>query len=308
MSVIIFGGNGFIGANLINKLKEKETIYSFNSKYNYLIKNGSKINITSKYAISLLKKDKNIEAYFCSSVRYNPIHYKKKPLDIYKKNIFILIQFLKLISNIKIKKVTLLSSYAVYGHNRKSKCYENEIIDKSYFSKGENFYALSKHNQEQIFISYCEQKDLPFNIVRLPSIFGENSSLVIKNAHVIPSLIMKLIREPKELDIFGTGNEKREFIYVGDLIKFLLKIRKIKALNIINFGSCKFITIKKLSYILNKKISPTSILHYNNKSISDVPMRFVSNKKLLTIFKNFKFTEFDIAIKKTISWYKKQSK
>tara|TARA_B100000989_G_C19524420_1_gene465985 strand:+ start:723 stop:1649 length:927 start_codon:yes stop_codon:yes gene_type:complete len=308
MAIIIFGGSGFIGTNLINKLKNKETIYSINSKYIYLINKKSNIKINLKKITRLLKKDKFIEAYFCSSVRYDFNKYKNKPLNVYKKNILMMINFIQFFSKFEIKKITMISSYAVYGHNRKSNCNENEIIDKNYFSKGENFYALAKHNQEQLFISFCEQINLEYNIIRLPSIFGENSSLLIKNAHVIPSLIMKLLKKPKKLDIYGTGNEEREFIYVGDLIEFLLIIRKVKPLKIINFGSSKFLKIKDLSNILKQKISPKTILYFNNKSISDVPIRFVSNKKLLSIFNKFQFTNFDSAINKTISWYKMKYK
>ena len=72
MTLVVFGGTGFVGSAIINELNKKEKIISisskkvriYDSKSNNLIKNTSLKNY--------LKKEKNFDAIFCASTRYDP--------------------------------------------------------------------------------------------------------------------------------------------------------------------------------------------------------------------------------------------
>lgn len=304
MTLVVFGGSGFVGSAIISKLRNKERIVSFSSSKIEIIKSNSISKVKYNNVINYLKNEKKFDAIFCASTRYDPKKYINNSLDIFLNNISAFVKFMKILQNSKLGKVILISSYAVYGNNIKN---NNEMskISVNKFSKKEFFYAQAKYLQENIFLNFCKEKSIKYNIIRLPSIYGPGSTLNLKNAHVVPSFIIQILKNKKSMKIYGNGSEKREFIFIFDLIKIILKLRKKNISGIINIGSNKFITIKDL---LNKIINLTnSKIHteYNNKSISDVPLRKVNYHKFKRNFKRFEFEEITNGLKKTIEWYKK---
>ena len=305
MSLLIFGGTGFIGSSLIQSQKKIEKIVSFSSKNIGIFEKNKKIKISKKVAIKKLKNFKKIDAIFCASTRYNPKKYSEKPKKVFKNNINSVLRFIRLLDNFEINKIILISSYAVYGHRSKRYNVENSIISVKNFSHKEFYYASAKYLQEELIMNFCKKKKLKMIILRLPSVYGPGSTLKKENAHVIPSFIMQNLKKLKKMTIFGNGKEKREFLYIMDLIQIILKFRKINDIGIFNIGPNKFISIKYLLNFIIKSTNSNIKTKFNNVSFSDVPLRKVSYKKFNKIFKKYKYTKFESGLKNTINWYRK---
>lgn len=303
MALVIFGGTGFLGSTLTKKQKIRENIYSISSKKINLYKSKSTKFISKKFLKDNLKKEKKLDAIFCAATRYDPKKYSDEPLTVFQNNINAIIKFLNIIDQTKIRKVLLISSYAVYGNKNKQNKENSKILVEN-FSNKEFYYAFAKFIQENLLINFCKKKNINYNIVRLPSIYGPGSTLKIKNSHVIPSFIMQVLNKKKNMKIHGNGEEKREFIYISDLIKILMKLRRINFNGVINVGSNNFSSIR---YILDRIIKFTNSktqAKTNNISFSDVPLRKVNYSKFKKYFKNFKFEKINSGLLKTINWYK----
>ena len=306
MTLMIFGGAGFIGSSIIQSQRIRENIVSFSSKKIEIFKNNKKRKVSYAGALKVLKKNKNIDIIFCAATRYDPKKYSNQPLTVFKNNIDAILKFIKILNHIKINKIILISSYAVYGDRLKKDNKENSIISPDNFSKKEFFYAFAKYIQEKLLINYCNKRKLKFNIIRLPSVYGPGSTLNIKNAHVIPSFIMQILKKLKKMKVYGTGNEKREFIYITDLIKIIMILRKNDKIGILNVGSNQFISIRNLLKNIIKGTNSSIKTIFNKESFSDVPLRKISYKKFNIYFKGYKFTKIDTGLNKTINWYKKK--
>lgn len=305
MTLLIFGGTGFIGSSLIKNRKSKEKIIFYSSKKVEIINFKKKTNTQFNSSIEYIKKLKKFDAIFCASTRYDPIKYKNRPDIVFKNNIKSIFNFIKILDKTKVNKLILLSSYAVYG-NKLNKNLENSSILLKNFSTKEFYYASAKLFQENIINNFCKENKIKFNIIRLPSVYGPGSTLNKKNAHVIPSFILQLLKGTKKMNIYGTGKEIREFIYISDLIKIILKLRKTNYSGILNVGSNQYSSINEL---LNKIINIINLevsVNFNNKSFSDVPIRKVSYIRFKKIIGNFKFTNDTTGLNNTINWYKKQ--
>ena len=107
------------------------------------------------------------------------------------------------------------------------------------------------------------------------------------------------------MNVYGTGNEKREFIYIYDLIKIIIKLRNDNYIGAINVGSNKFISIKNLLSNITNLTNSVIQTKFNNESFSDVPIRKVKYNNFRKLFKGYKFTSISVGLNNTIKWYKK---
>jgi len=303
MTLLVFGGTGFVGSSIIKKQKTNEKIYSVSSNKIRLYKSKSSKLIKNSLFKNYLKNEKKFDAIFCAATRYDPKKYNSDALGVYKNNINSIIKFLKFLENTNIRKCLLVSSYAVYG-NKNNNNKENSKILVENFSNKEFYYAFAKFTQENLLINFCKEKSIKYNIIRLPSIYGPGSTLKMKNSHVIPSFIMQVLNKKKNITIYGNGDEKREFIYIFDLIKILMRLRNKDLNGTINVGSNSFVSIKSIFNKIIKFTNSKIIAKANNHSFSDVPLRKVNYFKFKKYFKNYKFEKITSGLIKTINWYK----
>ena len=138
---IIFGGYGFIGNQLYNKIKKDK--YRFTS----LDQNKYSLSFFSK----LIKKYNPKNIFFLSGISHPSISENKHLLDIKENNIKIqnLLEAAK--KNNFFGKIIYASSIAVYGSNNKKKVKENDLLNP------ESHYAVSKINAENQCMYYANK-------------------------------------------------------------------------------------------------------------------------------------------------------
>ena len=133
--------------------------------------------------------------------------------------------------------------------------------------------------------------------------YGPNATLNLDSAHVLPAFIMKaLSKKSGNIDAFGTGLEKREFLYVPDLIRIYEMLTE-KSVGIINISNHQFISIKELAQSVEAMIDNDIRFEFKGAEISDITVRKVSNKAFFDSFPDFKFSSFKVGLESTINWY-----
>ena len=235
-------------------------------------------------------------------MRYSPKLYRESPVDVYTKNMEAFFSFMNLLIQSPPKRAILTSSFAVYGASDKI-FQESEVLHPSSFSQGEFFYASAKLHQEQIFIESCKRLSIDYSVARIPGLYGPNATLNLDSAHVLPAFIMKaLSKKSGNIDAFGTGLEKREFLYVPDLIRIYEMLTE-KSVGIINISNHQFISIKELAQSVEAMIDNDIRFEFKGAEISDITVRKVSNKAFFDSFPDFKFSSFKVGLESTINWY-----
>ena len=112
----------------------------------------------------------------------------------------------------------------------------------------------------------------------------------------------------KTTNIFGDGSQKRNFIYVNDLVKIINKCFYLKSGNY-NIAAPKSYTVKQFIEIISS-IDSRATFKYFKFNEGEVKIVNISNKKIknkLNLNKN-SFTSFKNSILKTYIWYKKNLK
>ena len=182
-----------------------------------------------------------------------------------------------------------------------------QIIHETHATNPENIYGASKLITEKILQVFSEKKKINLNILRFMGIYGIVSPYV---KQAIPSFIEKIL-DKKNPTVFGTGNVKRNHIYIDDAIDAIIisinhKLNH-KLNNKYNIGGIDSPSNLELIKIINNeigtKIKP-NFMDSKNKEYSFITDIHNANKKL-----GFK-PKIGIkdGIKKTVDEYRKLRK
>ena len=310
--IIITGGLGFIGSNLINVLQKK-----------YFIINVDKVT----YASNFKNIDPNIKNYKFYKQDINNKNFIKKILEKYNpsiifnlaaethvdrsidgpkkfvdSNILGVFNLLEIIRNYK-KKIKLIhiSTDEVYGD-----------IKKNYKSKEEDAYnpsspySASKASGDLLIRSYIRTYKIPAIITNCCNNFGPNQY----PEKLIPTIIYNIINK-KPIPIYGKGENVREWIYVKDHCNALIKIsEKGKIGENYNIGSgivLNNIQIAKKIISSFKKINQSNNIKSLINLVKDRPghdLRYcLDSSKIKNKLKWKCKSSFEETINETIIWY-----
>ena len=317
--IIITGGLGFIGSNLINLLLKK----------NFYVINLDKISYSSNfYNTKEFKKHKNYKFIKCDINNKNlkNIFFEYKPScvfnlaaethvdrsidspkDFIENNIvgtFNLLESFKKFS-CKYKKTRLvhISTDEVFGDILAGRSNED------YPYKPSSPYAASKASSDHLVYSYIRTYMIPAMITNCSNNYGPKQH----PEKLIPKLIYNILNN-KNLPIYGKGLNSREWIYVDDHCEALLKVfKKGKIGEFYNIGSNKNfnnIEITKALIKISKKyleIKPNVKIKY----VKDRPghdIRYaLDSRKIKKQLKWSAKTKFNNGLEKTFLWYFKNN-
>jgi len=312
-TVIVTGGLGFIGSNLINILNSKDYFIINIDKLSYAsnLKNiNSNIKNYKFYKEDINNKNfvKNILNKYNPSIIYNlaaETHVDRSidgPTNFINSNILGVFNILESIKNHKNKiKLIQISTDEVYGDIKKNyKSKENDAYNPS------SPYAASKASGDLLIKSYIRTYKLNAIITNCCNNYGPNQY----PEKLIPTIIYNLIKN-KSIPIYGNGKNIREWIYVKDHCNALIKISKYgKSGENYNIGSGVVfnnieITKKIMSIFnnINNNIVPRSIIYFT-KDRPGHDLRYCLDSSKIKKLKKWECTsDFESKIKETIIWY-----
>jgi nucleoside-diphosphate-sugar epimerase len=146
-----------------------------------------------------------------------------------------------------VKRFLFASSACVYRERSASMNKFRE--EDAYPANPLTTYGWSKLMGEIQCRSYFLDYGIKSSVARIFNAYGENESLDLKSAHVIPSMIRRAILYPKEgFRVFGDGKQERAFLYVQDCVDGLIRfMEKITDAEPANLGSEEVISIGDLA-------------------------------------------------------------
>ena len=130
---------------------------------------------------------------------------------------------------------------------------ENALLSSKLEETNEG-YALAKI----ISLKYCQhlRKKKKKNFISLmpANLYGEGDNFDLKSSHVLPALVKKFIIAKKKnlpsVEVWGSGNVKREFLNVKDLSNAIYFIIKKINYDFINVGGGEHYSIKKIAFLI----------------------------------------------------------
>jgi dTDP-4-dehydro-6-deoxy-alpha-D-gulose 4-ketoreductase len=309
--IIVAGGSGFLGSHFIeellklgahilciDKLGEKRKFSLNNSRLH--LKKIDLVNY-SEVIKSIGKADMIVN---CAAMDGNTEFKIKHVAEMMDINMRISSNILNAAREKGIRDVVLISTAEIYSPQAK-----NPIIEEDDYQKYDDFimngYVLSKRYSEILGLFYEEQYGINVFSPRLTNTYGPGDHFGDQANRVIPSMIKKALNgEP--IGIWGDGSQVRQFIYVKDAVKSILKMvekNKYHRLNIANGEVISILDMAKLITIIagvEEKISLDKNKPFGTK------LRVLDTAKLNSII-DFKLMSLKKGLKEMIEWYKKEN-
>jgi len=291
MKIFLAGHKGLLGSALLRQLKKK--------KLKILTLDRKKIDLENKQTLEKWFKRNKPDYVINAAAKAGGIEDNDKfPVNYMLDNIKIQTNLIELSHKYKIKKFLFIGSSCIYPKFSKIPIKETELL-KSQLEPTNQWYALTKIHGVKMCEAYNKQYKKNFSCVMPTNLFGPNDKYG-KSAHVIPALIKRIhfakLKNQTKVKVWGNGKPKREFMFVDDCAKIIIKILlKKNYFKLINIGTGKDITIKTLA----EKIC--MVVGYSGKIVFDTNMPNGVMRKTLDISKIKKmkinqFTDFDRAL------------
>ncbi len=264
-TILITGGSGFIGTNLIRRLLEyKNKIICVDNNYTGKLENINPFlsNENFKFIDHDISQpfeiNEKIDEIYNLACPASPVYYQKRPLFTLNTSVLGIINILKLAKKHN-AKLLHASTSEIYGnpleHPQKESYWGNvnTIGLRSCYDEG-----------KRVAETYCYEYQKKFNLdVRMIRIFNTyGPHMNPEDGRVISNFIIQALKD-KPITVYGDGKQTRSFQYVDDLIEGMLKYMKIDkdelknklkdkfnwdTIPVLNMGNPEEFTILKLAY------------------------------------------------------------
>jgi UDP-glucose 4-epimerase len=161
----------------------------------------------------------------------------------------------------KSKPVMLASTSEVYGKSTRLPFREGDDLVLGPPKVGRWSYAISKALDESLALAYCSEQGLPVTVLRFFNTVGPRQTG--RYGMVLPTLVCQALHgEP--LTIHDTGEQRRCFSYVGDVVETLVRLAQTPAAvgEIVNIGNDREVSMNELAALVKEITgSPSRLEH-----------------------------------------------
>ncbi len=211
------------------------------------------------------------------------------------------------------EKLIFLGSSCIYPKHAKQPIKEEYLLDGE-LEKTNEPYAIAKIAGMKLCENYYLQYGCNFYSLMPTNLYGPNDNFDLKTSHVLPALIRKFheakISNNDYVEIWGTGNPRREFLYVEDLadaIYFFTKninAKDIYDLGIthINIGTGQDISIKELAMLVKEIVDYKGEMKFDTTKPDGTPRKLLDVSRLHNFGWKHK-TGLREGIEKTYRWF-----
>lgn len=281
--LVILGHDGFIGNHLVSYCREKNPFVEITGF------SKSEVDLTKINDVQKISKSFKVR---CAIIMLSCIKPNKgDSRDAFFKNISMVGNLCQVLQNHPVARFIYMSSAAVYGED-----VHNTNISEATPVLPRSYYGLAKYTSERLlWKTFDDQKRSGLIVLRPPVIYGLGEGTVGYN----PAGFLQTVIFGNPVTLWGNGGEKREFIYVEDMVKIIHYFIYHQYTGVLNIASGTSYSFAEITSIIGKLLGKKITIRTKKRSRDKVDNIF-NNKLLQKIIPNFRFTTLTEAIVKLI--------
>ena len=214
---------------------------------------------------------------------------------------------LKVCHEFKVKRVIAILSTCIYP----DKVEKYPMVEGDLFNgppTPTNFsYGFAKRCMAAHIDSYVKQYNKQWSYLIPCNLYGEYDKYEEHHSHFVSALIKKIHEAKTEIELWGTGNPLRQFMYGGDLARVIKYLIDNDIVGNYNVAPKEVYSIDEIAKIAKKGCDKENlVVHYDNNKPDGQYRKDVDSSKLLSVLNNFKFTTLEEGIRKVYDNFSKR--
>jgi dTDP-glucose 4,6-dehydratase/UDP-glucuronate decarboxylase len=312
-NVLVAGGAGFIGSNLVRVLIEKghavvvvDNYISGNKRNIQDLQSSNRFkfiefDISKEISTEILKSIGHIDEIYHLASPASPIQYQKYPLETLRVNSEGTRNLLELAKENN-GKFLYTSTSEVYGdpleHPQK----------ETYWGNVNSFgpracYDEAKRFGEALIYTYRTKYDLDARIVRIFNTYGPH--MEADDGRVISNFINQALKN-SDITIYGDGTQTRSFCFVSDMVEGIVRAMETADTKgeVVNLGNPDERSVKEIAETVKKMTDSNSTIMYKSRPEDDPERRKPDISKAQRLLGWTPSVSFETGLTQTIGYFK----
>ena len=312
--IYIAGHRGLVGSAIVRQLKER----GFD---NLIMRTHKELDLINQAQVKNFFKQEKPDYVILAAAKVGGINANNTyPADFIYRNIMIEANVINSAYESKVKRLLFLGSTCIYPKAVQQPMREDALLT-SILEPTNEPYALAKIAGIKLCESYNRQHGTDFRSVMPTNLYGINDNFHPENSHVIPALMGRFhkakVNNDSEVIVWGTGNAKREFLYMDDMAAASLFVLELDEktyqantkpmLSHINLGTGEDITIREMAETMKEVVGFEGKLSFDITKPDGAPRKLIDVSRLSNL--GWTYTvDLKAGLEKTYEWYLSQSR
>jgi len=300
--IYIAGHRGLVGSAILRNLEK-------NGYNNFVLRTSKELNLTSQVEVNQFFETEKPDYVFLAAAKVGGILANDTyPADFIRDNLLIQTNIIDAAYRNDTKKLLFLGSSCIYPKFAPQPMKEEHLLTGELEPTNE-WYAIAKIAGIKMCQAY--KKQYGFNAISLmpTNLYGPGDSFNLKNSHVLPALIRKFhdakLNNSTEVEVWGTGTPKREFLHVDDMADAsVFLMNTYEGFDFINVGVGEDVSIKELAEIVKEVVGFEGQLKFDTTKPDGTPRKLLDITKLEETGWESKVGLIE-GVKSTYDWFNK---
>lgn len=276
--IYVAGHKGLVGGAVFKKLQ-------LDGYENIIVKTKPQVNLANQNEVkSFFEKEKPEYVFLCAAKVGGILANFSYPAQFIYENLAIQNNIIHFSYKYGVKKLLFLGSSCIYPKLAVQPIKEEYLLS-GYLEQTNEPYAVAKIAGIIMCQSYNRQYKTNFISAMPTNLYGPGDRFDVENSHVVPALLLKFHQarknNEKSVEVWGTGNPKREFLFIDDLAEALVFLmKKYNSSEIINVGTGEDISIKQLAEMIKEVVEFKGSIRFDNSKPDGTPRKLLDVTKI----------------------------
>jgi GDP-L-fucose synthase len=297
--VWVAGHRGMVGTAMVRRLESEDC--------EVLIATREQLDLCNQDAVNTWVTEEKPDAVFLAAATVGGIDANRsRPADFIYNNLSIETNIIHAAWKNDVGKLMFLGSSCIYPRLAPQPMREEDLMGGP-LEPTNQWYAIAKIAGIMLCQAYRQQHGCDFISAQPTNLYGIGDNFDLQSSHVLPALMAKAHQakadNSKSMSVWGSGNPKREFLFVDDLADALVHMMKHYSDDIqINVGTGEDISIREAAEMVAQVVGFTGELAFD-ASMPDGSPRKLLNVDRLTELGWTAGTSLEDGLKQTYGWY-----
>jgi GDP-L-fucose synthase len=271
--IYVAGHTGLVGSALVRRLRAA-------GHGNLLTPTRSQLDLTLADPVNDFFREERPEYVFLAAARVGGIMANATfPVEFLRENLLIQLNVLHAAADVGVERLLFLGSSCIYPKHAPQPMKEEHLLTGPLEPTNEP-YAIAKIAGIKLCQAYARQHGADFVSVMPTNLYGPGDNFDLQTSHVLPALLRKFheAREEghPEVEIWGTGTPRREFMHVDDLADACLFLMQHPAPpDLINVGVGRDISIRELAELIQEVVGYRGKLRFDTSKPDGTPRKLL---------------------------------